>query len=60
MSGRQNDPQKALRTALCLILVVMYAVGLIAIVTFSFSTGMVLWAISTIGGMAVLYWLVFS
>jgi len=48
---------KILRTVISLILIGCYFVGLIAMITFSFSTGLVLWVISTLGGVCLLYWM---
>ncbi len=48
---------KVLRTVISLILIGCYFVGLIAMLTFSFSTGLVLWVISTLGGVCLLYWI---
>ena len=45
---------KTIRTVISLILIGCYFVGLIAMLTFSFSTGLVLWVISTLGGICLL------
>ena len=48
---------KTIRTVISLILIGCYFVGLIAMLTFSFSTGLILWVISTLGGVCLLYWM---
>ena len=48
---------RKLRTAVALILVGLYVVGLIAMMTFSFQAGLILWVISTLGGIGLLYWI---
>lgn len=47
---------KMARSVACLALVGCYIAGLIAMITFSFSTGLILWIISTLGGIGLLYW----
>ena len=49
--------RKNLRTVVSLILVGLYVLGLISMMTFSFKTGLVLWVISTLGGIGLLYWI---
>lgn len=46
---------KTLRMVVSLVLIGLYFVGLIAMITFSFSLGLVLWVISTVGGIGLLY-----
>ena len=48
---------KTLRMVISLILIGCYFVGLIAMITFSFSAGLILWVISTLGGVCLLYWI---
>jgi len=48
---------KTLRMVISLLLIGCYFVGLIAMITFSFSTGLILWVISTLGGVCLLYWI---
>ncbi len=48
---------RGIRAALSLILIGLYAVGLIAMMTFSFRAGLILWVISTLGGIGLLYWI---
>ena len=48
---------RRLRVTAALILVVLYVLGLIAMVAFSFQTGLILWVISTLGGIGLLYWI---
>ena len=45
------------RAALSLLLVGLYAAGLIAMLLGHFMPGLYLWAISTLGGIALLYWI---
>ena len=47
---------KRLRTVISLILVGMYVIGLIAMMTFSFQAGLILWVVSTLGGIGLLYY----
>lgn len=46
---------KTLKMVIGLILVALYAAGLIAMVAFSFNVGVTLWVVSTLGGIAFLY-----
>lgn len=48
---------RRLRMAAALILVGLYVLGLIAMVAFSFQAGLILWVISTLGGIGLLYWI---
>ena len=48
---------KSLRTVISLVLVGLYVLGLIAMMTFSFQTGLILWVVSTLGGIGLLYWI---
>ena len=48
---------KSLRAALSLLMVGLYAAGLIAMLLGHFMPGLYLWAISTLGGIALLYWI---
>lgn len=52
-----NDKKRAVRAALSLILVGLYAAGLIAMLAFSFRAGLILWVVSTLGGIGLLYWI---
>ena len=45
------------RAILALALVAMYIVGLIAMITSNVKLGSILWTISTLGGIGLLYWL---
>lgn len=56
MSQKKPESLRALRTALCFILVGLYIIGIIAMITFSFQFGLILWVISTLGGIGLLYW----
>ena len=48
---------RQLRTFVSLVLVGLYVLGLIAMMTFSFQTGLILWIVSTLGGIGLLYWI---
>ncbi|MBR6766535.1 MAG: hypothetical protein IKM02_01150 [Clostridia bacterium] len=48
---------KTIRMVISLVLIGCYFVGLVAMITFSFSTGLILWVISTLGGVLLLYWI---
>lgn len=45
------------RRALSLLLVGIYAAGLIAMLMGQLRAGLILWMISTLGGIAMLYWI---
>lgn len=49
------DLFKTLRVVLSLLLVGCYVAGLVAMIGFSFSIGVMLWVISTVGGIGLLY-----
>ena len=57
MNDNKRGPVRALRAALSLVLVGLYVAGLIAMIAFSFQTGLMLWVISTLGGIGLLYWI---
>lgn len=48
---------RRLRAIVSLALVALYIVGLVAMMTFSFQTGLILWVVSTLGGIGLLYWI---
>ena len=48
---------KRLRAAVSLVLVALYAAGLIAMFASSVQTGLILWVVSTLGGIGLLYWI---
>ena len=48
---------RKLRAAAALILVVLYAVGLVAMLSSRVQLALILWAISTLGGIGLLYWM---
>ena len=54
---RQNGPLRTLRTAAALILVALYAAGLIAMLASNVQLALILWVVSTLGGIGLLYWL---
>lgn len=49
-----NNNHRA-RSILCLVLVACYAVGMACMLLNAFPIGLALWAVSTVGGLAVLY-----
>ena len=53
--NQNNKPLKGLLAALALILVAMYAAGLIAMLMGSVQTALILWVVSTLGGILMLY-----
>lgn len=46
-----------LRSILSLILVALYAAGLIAMLASSVQLALILWVVSTLGGIGLLYWI---
>ena len=56
MSDKKPEFLRTMRTALCLVLVGLYFIGIIAMFTFSFQLGLILWVGSTLGGIGLLYW----
>ena len=48
---------RRLRAIVSLALVACYVVGLIAMMTFSVQVGLILWVVSTLGGIGLLYWI---
>ena len=48
---------RRLRAIVSLALVTCYVVGLIAMMTFSVQVGLILWVVSTLGGIGLLYWI---
>ncbi len=56
MEKRNAFVRKA-RAAAASILVVLYAAGLIAMLTANVQAGLILWVISTLGGIGLLYWI---
>ena len=48
---------RRLRAAVALLLVVLYAAGLVAMLASKVQLALILWVISTLGGIGLLYWL---
>ncbi|MDO4739830.1 MAG: hypothetical protein Q4A66_04105 [Eubacteriales bacterium] len=46
-----------IRTIICLVLTVMYALGLVLMLAKQMDLGLLLWGVSTVGGMGVLYYI---
>lgn len=56
MNGKMNGKMNK-RTIACLVLTVMYAVGLVLMLAKQMELGLLLWGVSTVGGMGVLYYI---
>ncbi|MBQ3223144.1 MAG: hypothetical protein IJB41_05990 [Clostridia bacterium] len=52
MKGKMNK-----RMIACLVLTVMYAAGLVLMLAKQMEAGLLLWGVSTVGGMGVLYYI---
>ena len=48
---------RKLRTILSILMIALYVAGLIAMFARNFQLGLYLWVISTVGGIALLYWI---
>ena len=48
---------RGLRAAAALILVALYAAGLVAMLASKVQLALILWVVSTLGGIGMLYWL---
>lgn len=48
---------RRVRAVLALVLVALYAAGLIAMLASNVQLGSILWTVSTLGGIGLLYWL---
>lgn len=48
---------RQIRKVICLILVGMYLVGLVMMIAAAFQMGLILWVVSTLGGIALLFWM---
>ena len=48
---------RKLRAATALLLVALYVAGLIAMLASNVQLGLILWVVSTLGGIGLLYWL---
>lgn len=57
MEKKNTGRSSLVRTLLSLALVACYFVGLIFMLTGLFFAGVVLWAVSTVGGIALLYYI---
>lgn len=56
MQGR-DALMKRLRGAAALVLVVLYAAGLVAMLASNVQLALILWVVSTLGGIGLLYWI---
>lgn len=55
--SKKRGPGRRARVALSLILVGLYAAGMIAMIASAFRVGLYLWVFSTVGGIGLLYWI---
>lgn len=53
----QKHALRTLRLVISLALVAMYVLGLIAMLTSRVQLGLILWVVSTLGGIGLLYWI---
>ena len=53
----QKSALRALRSTVSLLLVAMYVAGLVAMLTSRVQLGLILWVVSTLGGIGLLYWI---
>ena len=53
----QKNALRTLRAVVALLLIAAYIAGLIAILTSNVQLGLILWVVSTLGGIGMLYWL---
>ena len=53
----QKNVLRTLRAVVALLLIAAYIAGLIAILTSNVQLGLILWVVSTLGGIGMLYWL---
>ena len=53
----QKNALRMLRAVVALLLIAAYIAGLIAILTSNVQLGLILWVVSTLGGIGMLYWL---
>lgn len=53
----RNALYRRLRAALALVLVALYILGLAAMLTSRVQLALILWVISTLGGIGLLYWM---
>ena len=52
-----DSQKRALRSVVSLALIAMYVLGLVAMLTSRVQLGLILWVISTLGGIGLLYWI---
>ncbi|MBR6218977.1 MAG: hypothetical protein IKQ80_00265 [Clostridia bacterium] len=53
----QKNALRTLRAVVALLLIAAYIAGLIAMLTSNVQLGLILWVVSTLGGIGMLYWL---
>mgnify|MGYP007101891796 CR=1 FL=1 len=54
---KRSDAIKKLRAAVALLLVAAYVAGLVAMLASNVKLALILWVVSTLGGIGLLYWL---
>ena len=58
MTANKSECQaRQIRKVICLILVAMYLVGLVMMIAAAFQVGLILWVVSTLGGIVLLFWM---
>ncbi len=53
----QKNALRTMRAVVALLLIAAYIAGLIAMLTSNVQLGLILWVVSTLGGIGMLYWL---
>ena len=53
----QKNALRMLRAVVALLLIAAYIAGLIAMLTSNVQLGLILWVVSSLGGIGMLYWL---
>ena len=53
----QKNVLRTMRAVVALLLIAAYIAGLIAMLTSNVQLGLILWVVSTLGGIGMLYWL---
>lgn len=54
---KENAAARRLRSIVAILLVVLYAAGLVAMLTSRVQVALILWVVSTLGGIGLLYWI---
>ena len=53
----ENPVAKKVRAVVAIVLVALYAIGLVAMLASRVQLALILWVISTLGGIGLLYWI---